>query len=191
MTKNYFSVHSSQVTEGDSLRFWVNRWGDLTQEARVSLTTTGGSARAWEDFHTTYGQVYFDPGERQKVFEVKTIDDSNIESTEGMNINIVDVYIREPGATWWESNDRTIEFRTGRNSGTIIDNDPQLQLSTISISDATADGVAKNLPVLGYTTVAVLDSAAHRAGVVPSRGVHDSFPLFFEVVLFAIGFDQP
>ena len=62
----------------------------------------------------------------------------------------------------------------------------------LAFSDhATADGVAKNLPVLGYTTVAVLDSAAYRAGVVPSRGAHDSFPLFFEVVLFAIGFDQP
>ena len=30
---------------------------------------------------------------------------------------------------------------------------------------ATADGVAKNLPVFGYTTVAVLDPAAHRQGV--------------------------
>ena len=62
----------------------------------------------------------------------------------------------------------------------------------LAFSDhATADGVAKNLPVFGYTTVADLDPAAHRAGVVPSRGAHDSFPLCFEVVFRAIGFDQP
>ena len=62
----------------------------------------------------------------------------------------------------------------------------------LAFSDhATADGVAKNLPVFGYTTVAVLDPAAHRAWVVPSRGAHDSFPLCFEVVFRAISFDQP
>ena len=54
---------------------------------------------------------------------------------------------------------------------------------------ATADGVAKNLPVFGYTTVAVLDPAAHRAGVVPSRGAHDSCSLACVNRLLAIGFN--
>ena len=40
-------------------------------------------------------------------------------------------------------------------------------------------------------TVTVLRPAANGAGVVSSRGTHGSFPLFFEVVFFAIGFDEP
>ena len=54
---------------------------------------------------------------------------------------------------------------------------------------ATADGVAENLPVFGYTTVAVLDPAAHRAGVVPSRGAHDSCSLACVIRLLAIVFN--
>ena len=41
------------------------------------------------------------------------------------------------------------------------------------------------------STVGVLRPATNGAGIVSSRGTHDSFPLFVEVVFFAIGFDQP
>ena len=60
----------------------------------------------------------------------------------------------------------------------------------LAFSDhATADGVAKNLPVFGYTTVAVLDPAAHWAGVISSRGAHDSCSLVCVNRLLAIGFN--
>ena len=56
---------------------------------------------------------------------------------------------------------------------------------------ATADGVAENHPGVRDTAITVFRPAANGAGIVSSRGTHGSFPLFFEVVFFAIGFDQP
>ena len=57
-------------------------------------------------------------------------------------------------------------------------------------NNAIAEGVAKHHPGVLDTAITVFRPAANGAGGVSSRGTHDSFPLFFEVVLFAIGFDQ-
>ena len=56
-------------------------------------------------------------------------------------------------------------------------------------NNAIADGVAENHPGVRDTAITVFRPAANWAGIVSSRGTHDSFPLFFEVVFFAIGFD--
>ena len=63
---------------------------------------------------------------------------------------------------------------------------------TIAFGDhATTTGVTKNHPDVRDTAITVFCPAANGAGIVSSGGTHDSFPLFFEVVFFAIGFDQP
>lgn len=41
------------------------------------------------------------------------------------------------------------------------------------------------------SAVGVLRPATNGAGILFSRGMHDSFPFFFEVLFFAIGFDSP
>ena len=63
---------------------------------------------------------------------------------------------------------------------------------TLAFGDhATTTGVTKNHPDVRDTAITVFRPAANGAGIVPSRGAHDSFPLFFELFFFAIGFDQP
>lgn len=55
-------------------------------------------------------------------------------------------------------------------------------------NNAIADGVAENYPVICDTAITIFRSASHRAGVISSRGAHDSCSLTSVIHLLAIRF---
>lgn len=79
-----FSIaNASAVTEGGTLVFTVTKTGSTSSTYSVDYATgTGGTATPGSDFTATSGTLTFGPSDITKTFNVVTIDDAAVESSE-------------------------------------------------------------------------------------------------------------
>ena len=118
-----FSIDSAAPgTEGDTLQFRVSTTGSHMETVSVSWGTRDGTATASQDYSGGSGTLYFSQSVSEQWVEVQTSDDSNMESTENLFVDL-----SNPTGGWTIAN--------GTGEGTIYDNDTPP--AEFSISDAS------------------------------------------------------
>ena len=115
-------ANASAVTEGGTMQFIVTRTGNSGSVVSVNYATSSGTASVGSDFNAASGTLTFQAGEMSKTFNVTTIDDSAVESTEYLNASL-----SGPSAG--------AALGTSTATGNINDND--VAGSTISIASAS------------------------------------------------------
>jgi len=105
-----FSISNTTVFEGGSLQFAVTRVGNTQLAATVDYETANGTAVSGSDYIGQSGTLSFAVGETNKTITVATVDDSFIEDTETLTVNLTNA-----------SNDGTFIYSTA--SAAIRDND--------------------------------------------------------------------
>ncbi len=76
------SIHDTEAREGEKLRFRVTLSKPTTGWVQVHVSTHVTNTRNYEgkatsrDYNSAYSALHFNPGEVEKTFEVRTIDDS-------------------------------------------------------------------------------------------------------------------
>jgi YD repeat-containing protein len=116
-----FSVSDASVTEGGTMVFTITKSNATTGTASVSYQTLDNLAKYGSDYTRTTGTLTFAPSEMTKTIGVQTIDDSTVEGTENLVLQI------------YNSVGGTISRSMG--DGIIYDND-QPPAPTFSVSDA-------------------------------------------------------
>jgi len=116
-----FAISNSPgANEGGTMTFTVTKAGTTSSSYSVNYTTADGTATSGSDYTATSGTLTFAAGDTSKTITVATIDDSAVESSETILMNLS---APTGGAT----------VTTAQGSGTIIDNDVGF-----AISNATA-----------------------------------------------------
>lgn len=105
-----FSINDVSVTEGGSLVLTVTKSGVTSTSYSVNYATANGSAAAGSDYTSTSGTLTFSAGDATKTITVATIDDTTVESSETVLVNL-------SGATGGAT------ISDGQGVGTINDND--------------------------------------------------------------------
>ena len=124
-----FAVSDASATEGGTLTFTVTRNGSTSGAYTVNYASANGSATAGSDYNAVSGTLSFAAGETSKTVSVATTDDSTVESTETMTVNLSGA---SGGATIGDA----------QGVGMIIDNDsappPPPTPPNFAIGNATA-----------------------------------------------------
>lgn len=120
-------LNASPVVEGDTLNFNIARTGDLSSRARVWAYTNNrfrdsSAASSSQDYQSKSGWVYFEPGQRQGTFSVKTFDDNNIEKAETVDVDISYAAV-ETYSGRWSTSSYYSKIVDSQATGQIIDND--------------------------------------------------------------------
>src|SRR5439155_960449 len=74
------------VTEGGTATVTVTIGPPSDQWVYVNYDTSDGTATAWSDYYSTSASLTFYPGQTQQTFTIQTIDDSDVESPETINV---------------------------------------------------------------------------------------------------------
>jgi len=85
------SIADAGAIEGARLGFILSRTGSTSGAVSVTASTTPLSATAGADFLAATNIIQFAPGETSKLFEVFSIDDLLVESTETFTVTLSDV----------------------------------------------------------------------------------------------------
>jgi len=140
-----FAISEATATEGGALQFTITRTGNTAIAATVDYATVNDTAMSGTDYTTQNGTLSFAAGETSKIISVATVDDSVIESSETLRVNLSNV-----------SNSGTLINSTA--TGTVTDND-----FAFAIADSTtAEGEALQFTVIrsgNTTTAATVDFA--------------------------------
>jgi hypothetical protein len=119
--------NATAVTEGGTLTFTVNKTGTTSSSYSVNYATASGTATSGTDFAATSGTLTFLPGDTTKTITVATIDDTIVESSETVLVNLSSP---TGGAT----------IITAQGSGTINDNDVAPPSFAIGNAAAVTEG---------------------------------------------------
>ena len=84
--KIIYTINDIKTTEGEKAIFTVGRTGYTSIASSVKYNTVNGTAKADEDFEETSGILGFSEGETEKIIEVQTFSDEEIESKEDFTI---------------------------------------------------------------------------------------------------------
>lgn len=120
-----FSVSDVSANEGAGLVFTVTKAGTVNNSYAVNYATANGTAIAGSDYTASTGTLTFAAAETTKTVSVATIDDSAVESSETVLLNL-------SGATGGAA------ISDSQGVGTIIDNDVASGPS-FSINNVTVD----------------------------------------------------
>ena len=122
------SIHDTEAREGEKLRFRVTLSKPTTGWVQVHVSTqlsqargSEGTATTGRDFQHAYSALHFNPGEVEKTFEVRTIDDSIDDPDESLfaEIGYAGEHSQRIGGTRTRL---TVARKTAR--GTIRNSDP-------------------------------------------------------------------
>ena len=83
-----FSVNDVSATEGSDLVFTVTKSGSVGSTFSVSFATSNGTAAAGSDFTPASGTLSFTPSETHKSIRISTTDDSAMENSETVLLNL-------------------------------------------------------------------------------------------------------
>ena len=84
-----FAINNVSATEGSPLAFTVTRTGSSTGTDTVQYATADGTATAGSDYNAVaLTTLTFSPGQTTKSVSVTTIDDSLVESSETVKVNL-------------------------------------------------------------------------------------------------------
>lgn len=118
-----FAIGNATVTEGGTLAYPVTRTGTVSINYAVNYATASGTGLSGSDFTPASGTLTFLPTETTKFVNVVTIDDSVVESSETV---LVDLSSPTGGAT----------VTTSQGTGTITDNDvPSTNFPPVTVND--------------------------------------------------------
>lgn len=137
------SIQDASVTEGGSLSFRVILSSATTSDITVNFATANGTAVDGSDYSGASGTLTFAAGETEKFVTINTIDDSLVEATETLLVNL-------SGAS---SNSAIAD---GQAQGSITDNDvaPPPPPMSLSINDvSTVEGNVNRRGVAVQTKV--------------------------------------
>lgn len=109
-----FAISNASVTEGGTLSFTVTKSGTTSSTLTLDYATSNGTATAGSDYTAKSSSLSFAPADTSKTVTVVTIDDSAVESSETVNVNLTNA-----------SGGATISDNLG--VGTINDNDSTSQ----------------------------------------------------------------
>jgi YD repeat-containing protein len=116
-----FSISApSVVTEGNALVFTVTKTSSNAAAVSVNYATANGTATAGTDYTAASGTLTFAPAETVKTISVATTDDSAVESSETVLVNL-------SGATGGAT------IAAAQATGTINDNDAATGVSLPSV----------------------------------------------------------
>lgn len=105
-----FTIADASITEGGALTFTVTKTGTVTGSYSLNWATANGSAAAGSDYTAGSGILAFAAADTTKTITVPTIDDTLVESSETVLVNL-------SGATGGATISRA------QATGTIQDND--------------------------------------------------------------------
>lgn len=120
-------ANAGAVTEGGTLTFAVSKVGAAAGSYSVNYASAGGTATSGADYTPVSGTLIFLSTETSKTITVSTIDDSAVESSETVLVNLS---TPSSGAT----------ISAAQGSGTINDNDLPPPSFAISNAAAVAEG---------------------------------------------------
>jgi len=132
-----FSIGNASATEGGTLSFTVTRSGAATGTYTVNYATANNSAVAGSDYNAASGTLTFTAAGSQTV-NISTIDDSTVESTETMYVNLSGA---SGGAT----------ISTSQGVGTITDNDVAQTVFNINLSGGGSTNLRSVANANGYS----------------------------------------
>lgn len=145
------AIGNASVTEGGTLVFTVTRTGSISGTSSASYATASGTATSGSDFTPATGTISFAANQTSATINVATIDDTLVENTETMTVNLSN-----------PSSGTFIIAATG--TGTIIDND--LAPPTIPGSYAMTAGTVT--PGLSGYSDGTIGGTAARGSLSPS-----------------------
>ena len=146
------SIHDTEAREGEKLRFRVTLSKPTTGWVQVHVSTHVTNTRNYEgkatsrDYHSAYSALHFNPGEVEKTFEVRTIDDSIDDPDESLfaEIGYAGEHSQRIGGTRTRL---TVARKTAR--GTIRNSDPLpaawLARFGRAVAEQAIDGIADRL----------------------------------------------
>jgi hypothetical protein len=141
--------HLNRVGPSSFAAFTVSLDSPSSVPVTVNFSTTNGTAVAGTDFTAVSGTITFAPGQTSQTIIVKTLDDSQPESTETFTVNLSNV----SGAT----------IADGQGVGSILDNEVLTQFYVVN--DAGSD------QIFGYgSTGAAQGVSSLAAGNTAPRG---------------------
>ena len=155
-----FAIGNAITGEGGALTFTVTKAGTTTSSYSVNYATANGTATSGSDYTATSGTLTFLPGDMTKTITVATIDDSVVEPSETVLVNL-----SAP------TGNATITAAQG--SGTIVDNDVAFAISnaaavteggtltfTVTRSGTTSSGFSVNYATASGTATSGSDYTA-------------------------------
>jgi hypothetical protein len=155
-----FAIGNATAMEGGVLTFTVTKAGTTTSSYSVNYATASGTATSGSDFTATSGTLTFLPGDTTKTITVATIDDSVVEPTETVLVNL-------------SSPTGNATITTTQGSGTILDNDVAFAVSnaaavteggtltfTVTRSGTTSSGFSVNYATASGTATSGSDFTA-------------------------------
>jgi hypothetical protein len=137
-----FAINDASATEGGALVFTVTKSGSTTLPYSINFSSGDGTALAGSDYVASSGTLTFLAGDTAKTFSIATIDDTVVESTENMSVNL---FSPTGGAA--------ISRVSG--VGTIFDNDvapPPTPLNPV-INVTSESSVSMGIAILATTSV--------------------------------------
>jgi YD repeat-containing protein len=153
-----FAISDVSVTEGGSLSFTVTKTGTTSSSFSVNYASANVTAVSGSDYTATSGTLTFAAADSAKPVTVPTINDTTVESTETLNVNL-------SGAT----GGATITDALG--VGTINDNDVAGPSFSVSNTSATeGDPLVFTVTRSGTTSSSVGVSYATANGTAVTPG---------------------
>lgn len=125
-----FAVGNASATEGSNLSFTVTKSGTTSDSCTVNYATANNSAVAPGDYTSTSGTLTFTSAQSSKRVSVTTVDDTLVESSESMYLNLSN-----------PSGSATISDAQG--VGTINDNDSANPCTGVSFTIASNAAVTE------------------------------------------------
>lgn len=83
-----FSIAVDDVTEGDSINVTVTLSSALGQESSVNIASAPLTADRGQDFYGIFATLTFAAGETSKTIDIETLDDSEAESSETLQLRL-------------------------------------------------------------------------------------------------------
>ncbi|MCP4597186.1 Calx-beta domain-containing protein [Neptuniibacter sp.] len=141
------------TSEGDgSITVTFKRTGDLSQTNSFLYQTEDDSALAGSDYTAISGEVTFEAGETEKTIQIQLIDDFDPEDTESFNL-IANLFVNNSDLIFITTPISIIPI-------TILDNDPLLAMTDISVNEdagtalvtVTRSGATQVVTTVDYAT---------------------------------------
>ena len=164
------SVQDATATEAGTLSFRIALSAAAADPVTVNFATANGTALSGSDYVAGSGTVTFAPGETEKFVTVSVIDDTTVESTETLLLNL-------SGAS------ANAAISDGQAQGTITDNDvaPPPPARSLSINDIstvegnlTQRGAAKITRVIFTVTLSQASTTSVKVNWASSNGTATS-----------------
>ena len=157
-----FAINDVSVTEGGTLSFTVTKTGSTSSSFSVDYATANVTAIAGSDYTAASGTLTFAAAETTKPVTVSTIDDTTVESSETLYVNLSGA---TGGATITDS----------QGVGTINDNDTAATCNGVSFAignaaDTEGNGLAFAVTKSGTASISCSVSYATADGTAVAPG---------------------